>query len=155
LLAASSIVFTATASVGTTPYEKINADTAVAPISVKPVRGGVTVLEGSGGNIGVVAGPDGLLMVDAGVAGARQKIEAAVLQIRAAKVRYVIDTHWHWDHTDGNGWVHEDGATLIAHENTAKHLNESLTVVEWGHTFLPVAAGARPTVLVDAAMGLS
>ncbi len=155
LLAVSGFLFTAASSADPTPYDKINSDTAVAPISVRPVRGGVTVLEGSGGNIGVLSGPDGLLLVDAGIAVSRQKIESALRQMSPPKLRYVIDTHWHWDHTDGNAWAHEDGATLIAHENTARHLNESITVAEWGHTFAPVVAAGRPTVLVDATLMLN
>ncbi len=87
-----------------TPYAMINKAAAEQPIVAShTLRGGVTALEGSGGNIGVYAGSSGLLMVDAGIAVSRQKIEAALQKIRPGKIDYLIDTHWHWDHTDGNG----------------------------------------------------
>jgi glyoxylase-like metal-dependent hydrolase (beta-lactamase superfamily II) len=131
-----------------TPYAMINKAAAEQPIVAHALRGGVTALEGSGGNIGVYAGSSGLLMVDAGIAVSRKKIEAALQKIRPGKISILIDTHWHWDHTDGNGWVHEDGATIIATPHTAEHLAQTIRVVEWGHTFTPVEAGARPTELV-------
>ena len=52
---------------------------------------------------------------------------------------------WHWDHTDGNGWVHDAGATIVAHENTLKRLSERVRVEDWNTTFPPVEIGARPT----------
>jgi glyoxylase-like metal-dependent hydrolase (beta-lactamase superfamily II) len=131
-----------------TPYEKINAAAAQDPITVTPLRGGVNMLEGSGGNIGVLPDKDGAFLVDAGIAVSRQKLESALQKLGARRVHYAVNTHWHWDHTDGNAWVHEDGATLVAHPNTAKHLSETIRVEEWGHTFGPVPAAARPTLLV-------
>ena len=131
-----------------TPYAMINKAAAEQPIITHTLRGGVSALEGSGGNIGVYAGSSGLLMVDAGIAVSRQKIEAALQKIEPGKIRYLINTHWHWDHTDGNGWAHSDGATIIATPKTAEHLGQTIRVVEWGHTFTPVEAGARPTELV-------
>jgi glyoxylase-like metal-dependent hydrolase (beta-lactamase superfamily II) len=133
-----------------TPYAIINKAAAEQPVVAHALRGGVTELEGSGGNIGVFAGASGLLMVDAGIAVSREKIEAALRRIRPGKVHTVIDTHWHWDHTDGNGWVHDAGATIIATPQTAAHLAQTIRVAEWGHTFTPVDAGARPTELMTA-----
>jgi glyoxylase-like metal-dependent hydrolase (beta-lactamase superfamily II) len=89
-------------------------------------------------------------MVDAGIAVSQKKIEAALHGISPSPVKYVINTHWHWDHTDGNEWLHAAGATVIAHQNTGKHLGETIRVEEWGHTFTPLAKGYLPTVLVDA-----
>jgi glyoxylase-like metal-dependent hydrolase (beta-lactamase superfamily II) len=60
-----------------------------------------------------------------------------------------VNTHWHWDHTDGNEWMHAAGATIIAHRNTLKHLSETTHVDDWNWTFAPVPAGARPTIIVD------
>jgi glyoxylase-like metal-dependent hydrolase (beta-lactamase superfamily II) len=131
-----------------TPYAMINKAAAEQPIVAHSLRGGVTELEGSGGNIGVFATSSGLFMVDAGIAVSQQKIEAALRKIQPGKIQYLVDTHWHWDHTDGNGWVHDAGATIIASPQTAAHLGQTIRVEEWGHTFTPVAAGARPTELV-------
>jgi glyoxylase-like metal-dependent hydrolase (beta-lactamase superfamily II) len=132
-----------------TPYAQINAAAGSSAITVKAIRGSVSMLEGSGGNIGVLSGPDGMLMVDAGIAVSQKKLEKALSSIAVTPVKYLINTHWHWDHTDGNGWVHATGVTIIAHPNTAKHLAETIRVSEWGHTFVPVADGYRPTMLVE------
>lgn len=132
-----------------TPYDIINAATAASPVTPTALRGNVTVLDGAGGSIVALAGPQGLLLVDDGIAVSRAKIEQVLNGLRPGGLNFVINTHWHWDHTDGNGWAHEDGAKIIAQRNTAKHLDKSIRVVEWGHTFDPVPAGYRPAMLVD------
>lgn len=57
-----------------------------------------------------------------------------------------MNTHWHWDHTDGNEWGHQVGATIIAHENTLKHLSNTVRVEDWNYTFSPAPISARPSV---------
>jgi glyoxylase-like metal-dependent hydrolase (beta-lactamase superfamily II) len=89
-----------------TPYAKINAAAAANPIEVRSLRV-ISVLERSSGNVGVLAGPDGLLMVDGGIAVSEQKLDAVLQRLKPGPVSYLINTHWHWDHTDGNGWVHK------------------------------------------------
>ena len=126
------------------PYSDINHAAATAPITVHPLRGGVSMLEGSGGNIGVLAGPDGMLLADTGIAVSQAKIEAALAGLSKGPIRYAVNTHWHWDHTDGNAWVHRAGAKIIAARNAGAHLQETLRVVEWEHTFTPVEHDARP-----------
>lgn len=76
-------------------------------------------------------------------------MKAALEKISPAPLTYLINTHWHWDHTDGNGWMHESGATIIAHRNTLKHLSQATYVDDWNWTMPPVSIGARPRVLVD------
>lgn len=132
----------------TTPYAKINAAAAKDPITVKPLRGGVSALYGSGGNIGALVGKDGIFMVDAGIAVSKQKLIDAIHGLNPGKIAYLVNTHWHWDHTDGNEWMHEKGATIIASPKTARHLNQTIRIEEWGHTFTPVAKKARPTVFI-------
>jgi glyoxylase-like metal-dependent hydrolase (beta-lactamase superfamily II) len=132
-----------------TPYIMINAAAVESPVTVKLLRGNVSLLDGSGGNIGVLAGPEGMFMLDAGIAVSQQKIENALRNFGSTPLRYVVNTHWHWDHTDGNAWVHRKGAVIIASPNTAKYLGQTIRVVEWGHTFTPVPADARPTQLVS------
>ncbi|WP_433296408.1 MBL fold metallo-hydrolase [Pseudonocardia sp. CA-142604] len=136
------------------PYVVLNAAAARGPITVTPLRGGVYMLQGSGGNIGVLPSKDGAFMVDVGIAAAsgsrlpRQRLESALQKLGASHIRYLVNTHYHWDHTDGNSWVHEHGATIIATPGTLRNLSKSIRVVEWAHTFTPVPAAARPTVLV-------
>ncbi|MGY2257511.1 MBL fold metallo-hydrolase [Pseudomonas sp. SDO55104_S430] len=113
------------------------------------LRDNVSVLEGSGGNIVVLSGKDGKFLVDAGISKNREKVKAALMAISPAPVKYVVDTHWHWDHTDGNAWLNADGATIVAQVNTLKHLSQTTHVDDWNWTFQPVAKDAQPTVLVD------
>ena len=94
-----------------------------ATITVRPLRGNISVLMGSGGNIAVLPGRDGKLLIDAGFAGARPKIADALAGISSDPIKHLINTHWHFDHTDGNEWLHSAGAAILAHENTRKHLS--------------------------------
>lgn len=130
------------------PYELINEAAATSPVTYRQVRGRVGVLEGSGGNIAVLGGPEGVLLVDAGIAVSERKIRRALRANAPGPIRRVITTHWHWDHADGNGWVRLEGAIIMAHPATIRHLGRTLRVEEWAHTFRPVAAAARPTVAV-------
>ncbi|MEO8523742.1 MAG: MBL fold metallo-hydrolase [Caldimonas sp.] len=130
----------------TTPVLTINDDAADPHITVQALRDNISVVMGSGGNITVLAGAKGRLLVDAGIASSRPKLEPALNGISAAPIKYLINTHYHWDHTDGNPWVHDLGATIIAHENTLKRVTSGTRVIEWGYTFKPLPAGGLPTV---------
>lgn len=116
-----------------------------AKITVTKLRGNVSVLEGSGGNIAVLTGRDGKLLVDAGITASRPRIMEALDSLNGDPVRHLINTHWHFDHTDGNEWLHSIGAEITAHENTRKHLAETTRVKDWDFTFPPAPAGALPT----------
>ncbi|SDP61491.1 Glyoxylase, beta-lactamase superfamily II [Ralstonia sp. 25mfcol4.1] len=116
---------------------------------IKPLRGNITVLMGSGGNITVLATQEGNFLVDAGISKSQGKLQAAFKEIGPRPLRYVVNTHWHWDHTDGNAWMHEAGATIVAQRNTFKHLTERTHVNAWNWTFDPVQQSARPTLLID------
>jgi len=127
-----------------TPYDMINRAAASSPITVHRLRGGVSMLEGSGGNIGVLVGRQGKLMVDCGIAVSQAKIERALAGLGPGKLRYAILTPWHWDHSDGDGWVRTAGATLIADRLAVRRLTQTNRIVEWGHTFTPIPASALP-----------
>jgi glyoxylase-like metal-dependent hydrolase (beta-lactamase superfamily II) len=116
-------------------------------ITVRALRGNIHVLEGSGGNIGVFAGRDGKLLVDTGFPVSRAKITAALERISADPIKQLVNTHWHFDHTDGNEWLHAAGATIIAHDNTRRHLSKATRVEGWQYTFPKAPAGALPTVV--------
>ena len=113
-------------------------EAAKAEITVRLLRGNISVLMGSGGNITVFSGPDGKLLVDAGIPASKPKIIEALAAISRDPIRYLINTHWHFDHTDGNQWVHDAGATIIAHENTRRHLSSITRVDDWDFTFPPL-----------------
>jgi glyoxylase-like metal-dependent hydrolase (beta-lactamase superfamily II) len=131
------------------PVDKINAEAERATVKTEALRGKVSLVAGSGGNIAVLVGQGRKLMVDAGIGVSQQKLESALAGLGAGRVQYLINTHWHWDHTDGNDWLNEAGAEILAHANTRAHLGATIRVEDWMHTFSPVAPGGRPTSIVN------
>ncbi len=123
--------------------------------AVEPLRAGVGVVSGSGGNIAVLSGSEGLLMVDAGMAVSEWKIADALRELEGGQVRFLVNTHWHFDHTEGNGWVRAGGAAVIAHRNTARHLARSVRIDEWERSFGPVDASERPDVAIEGPVTLA
>jgi glyoxylase-like metal-dependent hydrolase (beta-lactamase superfamily II) len=119
-------------------------------VTVQELRRNVSALIGSGGNIAVLPGPDGKLIIDSGYLGTRSKIAAALSSLSPDPIKHLVNTHWHFDHTDGNEWMHSAGATITAHENTRKHLSTSTRVEDWNFTFPPSPAGAIPTDVFNA-----
>ena len=118
-----------------------------ATIQVNRLRRNIAVLEGSGGNIAVLTGKDGKLLIDAGFTVSRPRISAALNSLSADPITRLINTHWHVDHTDGNAWLHAEGAAITAHENTKKHLSTSTRVDDWSYTFPPAPQEALPTII--------
>jgi glyoxylase-like metal-dependent hydrolase (beta-lactamase superfamily II) len=91
-------------------------------MQAKPAQGKVQWIEGTmGGNIGVLTGEEGALVVDTYIAGGREPLVAAVTAAAEKGVRLVLNTHWHGDHT-GNNAVWGDTATVLAHENVRVRL---------------------------------
>jgi glyoxylase-like metal-dependent hydrolase (beta-lactamase superfamily II) len=123
-------------------------EAAAAKVTVQPLRRNISVLLGAGGNIAVLTGPDGNLLVDAGIITARPNVSKALASINAQPVQQLINTHWHFDHTGGNEWLHQAGASILAHENTRKHLSKDTRVEgNWQYTFPPAPAGAIPSTV--------
>src|SRR5881409_1926966 len=91
-------------------------------IKTTKIGGNFYTLEGSGGTIGVLAGPDGVLMVDSQFAPLSDKIVAAIKQISDGRIRFLINTHVHGDHTGGNENFGKAGATILARENLRARL---------------------------------
>jgi len=118
---------------------------ASSPVTSYRLRGNVSVLEGSGGNIAVLTGPDGKVLVDGGIGVSRPQLTKALSNLGAEPITHLINTHWHFDHTSGNEWLHSVGAKIIAHKNTRKHLSEIQRVEDWDYNFLPSPAGAIPS----------
>jgi glyoxylase-like metal-dependent hydrolase (beta-lactamase superfamily II) len=132
------------------PVTIIRTAATTAKITVTKLRGGVSVLNGSGGTIAVLTGRDGKLLVDAGITASRKRITEALDGISADPIKHLINTHWHFDHTDGNEWLHSEGAEITAHENTRKHLSETTRVEGWNFTFPSSPEGALPTQVFKA-----
>lgn len=118
---------------------------AVSPIVTHRLRNEISVLEGSGGTIAVLPGPDGKVLVDAGIAVSRPQLTRALAELGSEPITHLINTHWHFDHTSGNTWLNAAGAAIIAHENTRKYLSEVQRVEDWDYNFLALPAGGLPT----------
>ena len=134
---------------GENPVIIIRNAASTAKIKVTKLRGNVSVLVGSGGNIVVLTGRDGKVLVDAGITGSRPRITEALASLSDDPIKHLINSHWHFDHTDGNEWLHSVGAEITAHENTRKHLSVTTRVEDWNFTFPAAPAGALPTKLVN------
>lgn len=87
------------------------------------VAGGVYMLQGSGGNIGLSIGPDGAFLIDDQFAPLTPQILASVSEVTKRPVRFVVNTHWHFDHTGGNENLGEAGAIIVAHENVRRRMS--------------------------------
>src|ERR1700742_907756 len=118
---------------------------ATSPIKVHRLRRNVSILEGSGGNIGVLTGADGKVFIDAGITASRPKILEAANSLSRDPIKHLINTHWHFDHADGNAWLNAEGAAILAHENTHKHLQVALRVEDWDFNFPSPPLAAIPT----------
>jgi len=94
------------------------------PLETERLGEDLTMLSGPGGSVVVLNGPDGKFVVDTFVAPAWPKLKQALDGLGNAPVKCVIDTHWHFDHTDNNAHLHAAGATVLAHENTKKRMTE-------------------------------
>ncbi len=122
----------------------ILAEAAKSPIRVHRLRGGVAVLEGSGGNVAVLSNQEGKLLVDAGISVSRPQLETALDSLGDQPVTRLINTHWHFDHASGNAWLNEAGARIMAHANTRKRLMEAQWVEDWKYNFPPPPPRALP-----------
>ena len=118
---------------------------AVSPIVTHKLRGNISALEGSGGNIAVLNGPDGKVLVDAGIGVSRPQMTKALADLGPEPITHLINTHWHFDHADGNTWLNAAGAKVIAQENTRKRLSEVQRVEDWDYNFLPPPSGGIPS----------
>ncbi|MGJ4938982.1 MBL fold metallo-hydrolase [Bradyrhizobium sp. HKCCYLS1011] len=118
---------------------------AASPIVTHRLRNNISVLEGSGGSIAVLTGPDGKVLIDAGIAVSRPQLTGALADIGPEPVTHLINTHWHFDHTGGNAWLNTVGAQIIAQENTRKYLSEVQRVEDWDYNFLAQPPGGIPT----------
>lgn len=86
-------------------------------IKTTKVEGNVYYLEGRGGNIGVLVGEDGVLLVDNQFAPLSEKIKAAVKEISDSEISFLVNTHYHGDHTGGNENFKKDDVVIVAHKN--------------------------------------
>jgi len=127
-------------------------------IRVTEVRGGVQMITAAGGNLALFGGPDGVLLVDADYGEMVDRILETVRGLAPEAdppVRYLVNTHWHFDHTSGNENFVRAGATLIAHEGVRRLLSEDQVMAALSGRTVPAAPEpARPTLTFNDRMNL-
>ncbi len=115
-------------------------------VTATHVAANVYMLTGRGGNIGASVGDDGVFLVDDQYAPLTEKITAAVAGISDAPIRFIINTHWHEDHTGGNERMGEAGAIIVAHENVRERLNSEQFITFLERRYDPEPAAALPVI---------
>jgi glyoxylase-like metal-dependent hydrolase (beta-lactamase superfamily II) len=123
-------------------------------VTATPVAAGIWMLAGPGGNIGVSIGPDGVILVDDQVAPVVPKIREALAKLDPRTPRFVINTHWHGDHTGGNEAFGEAGAIILAHDNVRVRLTTEQFVEALNQRIPPAPAGALPVITFTDAVTL-
>jgi len=121
-------------------------------IKVTKVSGNIYMLEGAGGNIAASVGEDGIVIVDDQFAPLAEKIQAALKGITDKPVRFIINTHYHGDHTGGNEPFSNAGSTVIAQDNVRKRLESGGTAGNGGSLKMenkPAAKGALPIITFE------
>jgi cyclase len=126
------------------PVAAFRAQMAAVPLQAQKLADNLTLLSGPGGNVVVLEGPDGKIVVDTFVSPAWPKLKEALDGVGNAPLKFVINTHWHFDHTDNNAPLHAAGATVLAHENTKKRMSEPHDLQVLGLHFPPSPPEALP-----------
>jgi cyclase len=141
VLAAAAMLLSRAASAQEQDFSKVQ-------IKVSKVSGNIYMLEGAGGNIAASVGEDGIAIVDDQFAPLADKIQAALkeLKITDKPVRFVINTHYHGDHTGGNEPFNNAGSTVIAHDNVRKRLETGGTVGNGGSIKMEVKPAPKPAL---------
>jgi cyclase len=123
--------------------EKLREQLGAAPIETAKLADGLVMLSGPGGNVVVLFGREGKVVVDSFVQPAWPRLKATLDGLDGSPLKTLIDTHWHFDHSDNNANFRSAGAGILAHENTKKRLSEPHDLL--GMHFEPSPAEALPT----------
>lgn len=114
-------------------------------IKITDLGDNIHMLEGQGGNVTVAVAKDGIIVVDSEFAPLHDKIKAAIATISKLPIKYLIDTHYHADHTGGNELFAKDGAIVVAQDNVKKRLEEGTTNGLTGARTPAAPKGALPS----------
>jgi glyoxylase-like metal-dependent hydrolase (beta-lactamase superfamily II) len=126
------------------PLAAIHAQMGGMPIQTQKLGENLSLLSGPGGNVVVLNGADGKIVVDTFLSPAWPRLKETLDGLGNAPVKTVIDTHWHFDHTENNAPLHAAGATVLAHENTKKRMSEAHDLPIFGFHLEPSPAEALP-----------
>ena len=120
-------------------------------VKVTKVSGNVYMLQGRGGNIGAITGADGILIIDDDYKAVSEKLRDALKGLGSPTPRYIINTHWHGDHTEGNAFFGKT-ATIVAHANVRRRLLDPPVI--FGEVTAPYVSHALPVVTYTESMSL-
>lgn len=123
---ALGLLFTPTA-LAHRPHIPLTQQAQPVQITTTDLGDGLYMLQGRGGNIGVLAGEDGVFVIDSQYADMAPGILTAINEIAGEKPRYLVNTHWHGDHTGGNAIIGETGTTIIAHQGVRDRVTVDVT----------------------------
>ncbi len=118
-------------------------------IRTTDLGGGLAMLQGAGGNIGVSSGPDGVFLVDDQYAPLSSRIKAAIRALSPEPIRFVLNTHWHGDHTGGNENLARGGVLIVAHHRVRERLATEQFLTFGNRTIAPSARAAWPVVTFE------
>jgi cyclase len=118
-------------------------------IRTTQLANGLYMMEGAGGNLAVSVGEDGVFLIDDQFAPLSGKIMAAIAELTDAEVEFLVNTHWHGDHTGGNEAFGNSGAIIVAHDNTRVRMTEEQLRQIFDTTYPPRPADALPIVTFD------
>jgi glyoxylase-like metal-dependent hydrolase (beta-lactamase superfamily II) len=128
------------------PLQAQDQDFSDVEIQTVLVAQGVWMLVGAGGNIGVSAGEDGVFLIDDQYAPLTEKIRTAVAKLSPKPIRFVLNTHWHGDHTGGNEHLGEAGVLIVANDNVRKRMSSEQFLKAMNRKVPPSPEIALPVV---------
>jgi glyoxylase-like metal-dependent hydrolase (beta-lactamase superfamily II) len=134
------------AAVSSAGLAQAQPDPATVTIKIEKAGEGVHMLTGAGGNIGVSVGKDGVFLVDDQYAPLTPKILEALKALDPRAPRFVLNTHWHGDHSGGNENMGQAGALLVAHDNVRLRMTQDHFLAAFNSKVPPAAPGALPVV---------
>lgn len=120
-------------------------------VKVTKISGNVYMLQGRGGNIGAIVGPEGILIVDDDYKVVSEKLSAALKELGAAAPKFIFNTHWHGDHTEGNDFFGKQ-SIIVAHANVRKRMMDPPVI--FGRKIEPYLPHALPVVTYTESMSI-
>ena len=140
------------------PWQSANAKTQAEPIDtiIKTVQvaDNIYMLVGEGGNIGVLRGEDKTIIIDSQFSHVSEKLQKAIGDISSKPIAFLLNTHFHFDHTGGNEDFAKSGAYIIAHKNVRTKLKNGSNIVAFDKKMPPSSADSLPIITYDSGVTL-
>lgn len=146
LLRKSSVAALAAALLAGAPALHAQFDPATVEVKTEELAPGLHMLTGRGGNIGISIGDDGVFLIDDQYAPLHEKIKAAIARLTPKPVRFVVNTHWHFDHTGGNEAFGKDGVAIVAHDAVRTRMAQGMVSKIFKREMPPAPHGALPVI---------